>query len=95
MENLNICHVLPKLDEVKLLLNDKCSVNILGLCETFLNDQVGDNELSIDGFSFERKDRGDGRSGGGVMLYITNELSYKRRCDFEGGQIEINFGLRS
>ena len=86
--NLNVCHLLPKLDEVKLLLNDQCSVNILGLCETFLNDQVDDKELLIDGFNFERKDRDDGRSGGGVMLYITNEVSYKRRCDIEGDQIE-------
>ena len=86
--NLNVCHLLPKLDEIRLLLNEHRSVNILGLCETFLNDHIDDNELSIDGFTFERRDRDDGRSGGGILMYISNQLSYKRRRDLEEGSIE-------
>ena len=34
--NLNIQHILPKLNELKLILQQTRSVSILGLCETFL-----------------------------------------------------------
>ena len=78
---------MPKMDEIKLLLNSKCTVNILGLCETFLDSSVSNDLLHIDGFEFERKDR-DGRSGGGILMYIANDINYKRRCDIESGIIE-------
>ena len=32
--NLNICHILNKVDEIKIPLSKKRSVNILGMCET-------------------------------------------------------------
>ena len=54
---------MDQLDEIRLLLNEHRSVNIVGLCETFLNDNVDDNVLSIDGFNFERRDRNNGKSG--------------------------------
>ena len=48
-----------------------------------LNDNVDDNVLSIDGFNFERRDRNNGKSGGGILVYISNNVSYKRRLDIE------------
>ncbi|KAK3103380.1 hypothetical protein FSP39_018833 [Pinctada imbricata] len=85
--NLNVCHVLPKLDEIKLMIKSSCSVNILGLCETFLNESVHNDFLNIDGFVFERKDR-DGGSGGGLLLYVCNDFNFKRRYDLETQNIE-------
>jgi len=35
---LNIQHIMPKLDEIKIHLSDDNSTNILGLTETFLSD---------------------------------------------------------
>ena len=61
--NLNVCHLLPKFDEISLLLNGPCTLDIMGLCETFLNNQVDNNVLNIDGYDFERRDR-EGNSGG-------------------------------
>ena len=54
---LNINHVLPKLDEIKIHLSSKNSTHILGLTETFLSNLVSDNELEINCFVTERKDR--------------------------------------
>ena len=85
--NLNICHHLNKKDEIELLLSEKRSVDILGLCETFLNNDIPDELISIDGFNFERKDR-KGKSGGGILVYISQLLNYKRREDIESGEIE-------
>ena len=57
--NLNIRHVLPKIDEIRFLLsNDKCP-DIMGVCETFLQNQQPDSLLSINNYSFIRKDRSE------------------------------------
>ena len=47
--NLNICHILNKVDEIKILLSEKRSVDILGVCETFLNNDVPDQLITTDG----------------------------------------------
>ena len=78
---------MPKLDDIKLLLNKIQTVTILGICETFLNELVDDSLLHIEGFDFERKD-GQWKSGGGVMLYISNMYKYKRRSDIESKTVE-------
>ena len=54
--NSNICHLKPKLDEIKILLNSASNLDLLGMCETFLDENTGDNILHMDGFNFERKD---------------------------------------
>ena len=81
--NLNVCHILNKVDEIKILLSEKRSVDILGICETFLNSDVTDELITVDGFNFERKDR-EGKSGGGILVYLSQSLNYKRRTDLEG-----------
>ena len=48
--NLNIKHLLPKLDELRIVMvSDKCP-DILGLCETFLEPNVPDGQVSLDGY---------------------------------------------
>ena len=56
------------------------SSNILGLCETFLTDIISDQDLIIQNYTFERKDR-KMRKGGGLLVYISNKLPYTRRYD--------------
>ena len=55
--NINICHIKPKLDEFKVLLSSSSKLDILGLCETFLDENTNDNILQMEVFKFERKDR--------------------------------------
>ena len=78
---------MPKLEELKIILNDRCSVNILGVCETFLTEEIDNSLLHIEGYNFERKDRGVGL-GGGILIYISNQIQYKRRYDIEKDEIE-------
>ena len=80
--NLNICHLKPKLDEIRILLSPTNNIDVLGICETFLHDNIDDDVLQMEGYSLERKDRVTGR-GGGVVIYISNRISYKRVFDFE------------
>ncbi|MCG8048030.1 MAG: reverse transcriptase domain-containing protein, partial [Candidatus Thiodiazotropha endolucinida] len=71
------------------MANEKCP-DILGLCETFLEPNVPDNQVVIEGYDFVRKDRAvvQNKSGGGVILYLKKSLRYKRRPDLEVSNIE-------
>ena len=93
--NINICHLKPKLDEIKILLNSASNLDLLGMCETFLDKNTGDNILHMDGFNFERKDRSvlrddslSTKRGGGVVVYIADHIRYKRQTDLESADIE-------
>ena len=43
--NINICYIKPKLDGLKILLQTSKKSDILGMCETFLDDKTEDNLL--------------------------------------------------
>ncbi|MEW8545919.1 MAG: endonuclease/exonuclease/phosphatase family protein, partial [Candidatus Thiodiazotropha sp.] len=64
--------------------------DILGICETFLDKNVPDSQISIDGFEFIRKDRSDvqNKTGGGVILFFRKSLNCKRRPELEISNIE-------
>jgi len=50
---------------------------IIAVTESWATSEISDSELSLDGFVLFRKDRCDVRpgKGGGVLLYVSNELS--------------------
>ena len=83
----NVCHLLPKIEELKIILHDKSSVNIFRVCETFLHDDIDNSLLEIEGFDFERRDRDVG-SGGGILMYISSHIQYRHRHDLEKSDIE-------
>ena len=85
--NLNIQHLIPKLEEIKFHLQKKNSPHFLGLCETFLTDNVHNDLLHINNYIIERRDRSH-KKGGGLLVYIDANLTYKRRNDLETTDIE-------
>ncbi len=86
--NLNIQHLLPKIDEIKyVLLSKECNIDIFGLCETFLNESMSDINLNISNLTYIRKDRKD-KKGGGILVYIANHVPFKHRPDLECDEIE-------
>ena len=66
------------------------SPDVLGVCETFLEPHVSDNQVAIDGCEFIRKDRADtiDETGGGLMLYIRDTVKCMRRPEFEISKLE-------
>ena len=76
-----------QLDElqVNVTIHD---VSIIYATETWFKYYMDDNNLSIEGFSLERKDRCDGRRGGGVTCYIRNSFTYKRLSNLEEKELE-------
>ena len=57
--HLNIHFLYLKLDEIKLFNFEK-QLDVLCLCETFLNVSFSDHELSINNYNIFRRDRGTG-----------------------------------
>ena len=55
--NLNIRHLKPKVDQMKILLDQSNSIDIFGLCKTFLNESIDNSSIQINGYNIERKDR--------------------------------------
>ena len=55
--NLNIRHLNPKMEELRIMLDVSNCVDIFGVCETFLNKSIDDSTIHVDGYNFERKDR--------------------------------------
>lgn len=82
-EFLNICHVnvqsliarnFTKFHELKQTFVDS-KIDIICFTETWLNSTISDRMISIDGYKLVRNDRN--RQGGGVCMYMRNNLSYK------------------
>ena len=88
--NLNVHHLVPKIDELRITMEHEHSPDIFGMCETFLTDSVPDDQLAVTGFDLIRKDRSDtqNKAGGGVVLYYRNSLNCNRRREIEISNIE-------
>ena len=88
--NLNVRHLVPKLDELSFMLVNEKGPDIFGACETFLDANVSDGQIAINGFEFLRKDRcvTVHKNGGGVILYFRNILTCKRRNELEVSKLE-------
>ena len=80
----------PKTGRTTLGLAADNGPDIFGICETFLDCNVPDCQLNIQGFDFMRKDRSDtqNKSGGGLVLYYNSSLNCKRRSELEISNIE-------
>ena len=83
LANLNIGRLQiynPKFDDLKMLVNqnNRKNVDVFGICETWLKDELDEN-LKIEGFNFERKDRRSitKTKGGGILVYVNNSFEYK------------------
>ena len=76
----NVRSLLPKISEVQLLLS-RTKAAIFAASETWLDSTVGDGEVRIPGFNIIRRDRN--RNGGGVALFIRDNIAYNPRPDHE------------
>ena len=92
-KGLKVCHqtihsLLPKIDQVRALLESRKGISILGVTESHLSNNVSDTEITIDGYKLYRKDRQSNHRGGGVLVYLADSLSALRREDLEKPELE-------
>ena len=91
--HLNIRSVFPSIDELRLWMKTK-PFNILTLSEIWFDESFTENDVSVPGYVFERKDRIEDRYGG-VGMYILQNVHYVRRSDLETDDLECIYGLKS
>ena len=71
LAHLNINGLVSKVDQIRLLLQ-YCSVDILALDETKVDESICSGIVRVRGYNFYRSDRSC--YGGGVCLYISQHL---------------------
>ena len=65
-----------KIDEIAIEL-DRNKIEIAVFTETWLSQNIPSKPLNINGYDLLRNDR-DGKQGGGVCVYIKQDIPYKR-----------------
>jgi hypothetical protein len=83
----NICHLSNKLDDLSVVVRD-LKPTVVCLTETWLDSSVPDIAIDLYGYHAFRKDRSSG-CGGGVAVYVLNEVQCRRLLDYERDLYEI------
>jgi len=79
---LNARSIVNKRNELNIMVEDT-DPHIIGITESWANKDILDAELGLNGYAMFRKDR-IGRRGGGVILYIKEEIqAYELKLDKE------------
>ena len=68
---MNARSVLSNLEEIKLLVNER-NIDVLCISETWLESNIPDRYVNIEGFNLFRDDKG---RGGGTCIYVRNYLN--------------------
>ena len=88
MASLNINSLLAHIDDLKIFSNNS-KIDILAINETKLDSSIQDYEIHLPaGFEIVRRDRPvNGRNGGGVGIYLRNNINYHIRDDLSDDQL--------
>ena len=69
---LNARSIINKKSELNIMVDD-IKPHIIGITESWANNDITDAELGLEGYVMFRKDR-IGKRGGGVLLYIKETI---------------------
>ena len=84
----NVNGLAQKIDMIEHLLKEtNGKIDILGISETLLNDDIVQGEITVDGYTFIQNNRNTG-PGGGVGCFIRNDIGWQRRKDLENDGVE-------
>ena len=86
MSSLNVNGLIRNLEEIKLLLVER-GIHILAINETKLDNNIGNEIISVDGYTLRRHDRN--RHGGGVAIYVKEGIKYVVRNDLPIHNLEL------
>ena len=89
ISHINVNGLLNKLLDIKALLFS-INFDILAITESHLSEDISDDEIAITGYKTARRDRNDGRKGGGTVIYFAEYLDAYERQD-----IDVNNSLEA
>ena len=78
---------MQKVDEIGCVINNN-NVHIACITESWLNESVMTDTVNIPGYVCYRRDRVDGRRGGGVVCYVRDDVPCQRIAEFECNDVE-------
>ena len=84
--HLNIHYLYSKLDKLKILLSQTNEIDVICLCETFLNENFSNEEIKLENYQLFRRDRET--NGGGLVVYVKENLRCLLRDDLQIDGIE-------
>ena len=91
MAALNINSLLCTFGRSQIFVLDS-KIDVLAINETKIDSSVNDNEIYLPGFEVVRKDRSvNGRSGGGVCIYLRSNINYQIHNDLCDDRLECVF----
>ena len=82
---LNIRGLLGKIDEILAVLKS-CQFDVFCLCETFIDMNVGNDEIDMHGYSIEMCNQN--RHGGGVLMYVKYGIKYTKITIMTSSSVE-------
>ena len=86
--HLNVNGLMGKIDLTRLLLTETGrNILIFQVSESHLDDSVPGSFVKVSGYNLIRRDRKNG-PGGGVCIYIREDLNYQQRLDLENHELE-------
>ncbi|KAJ8307587.1 hypothetical protein KUTeg_014863, partial [Tegillarca granosa] len=83
--HLNINSLRYKYDELKPILTDNL-VDFMVISETKLDSSFRNSLFEAEGYKLQRRDRDD--RGGGLAIWVREDIASRRRSDLESDQIE-------
>ena len=83
--NANVRSINNKVDELSVLVRDQ-QLDLVCLTESWLNASLPD--IDIAGYKCVRRDRCNGKRGGGVICLINEHIPYKRWLEHECDEFE-------
>lgn len=86
--HLNVCHLINKLFDVSMLLNNNgAPFQIFGFTETWTNQCMSNSDLYIPGYDLIRQDF-QAKINNGIAIYVQNNLTFKLRTDLSHVNVE-------
>ena len=80
--------LVSKVDEITNILTTN-RVDIGAVTESWLHEGIDTQLIQVPGYNVYRRDRGDGRSGGGVLVYVKNDQPCVPISDLQNPQFEV------
>ena len=91
-QSINICHfnarsIRNKMNEISYFTKQN-NIHIITISETWLGPEFSDNYFNLPNFqTVFRQDRN--KNGGGVCIFVSDQLSCCRRSDLESQDLEL------
>ena len=83
---LNARSIVNKKNELKVIVED-IDPHIIGITESWANEDISDAELGLTGYVMFRRDR-IGRRGGGVVLYVKESIQAYKNKTVKGSRLQ-------